>query len=372
MKRAPALCASACAVALLLPSRAIAAPATDEPVATTPTSGPATTSPVDREPSRERVLDDDKVYEALVREFTRNWQEGERQYQRKQFEQAARAFERAYAAMPFADALYNALIAYEEALDDVSAALAAQRYLQLPNCQEAGVDASRCASKRTEVEQRLQQMRARVVEVQFDATTGVQLREIRINGRSVRPSAFPMLVEPGTMEIELIGRESWQRVLRERRLKPGETYVIRPTPFRAAPEPPRTTENGPVKPVRQRNTKALKAAFWGGVGFTAASGVALTTMGTLSLVERRKYEDGRCPMVVDPPGSCAYPQDHDDRSEQYKLSTNILIGVTAGLATITAILGVVAFRRRKPQGGNQRASTRVRLRPHVGGLSIAF
>jgi len=372
MKLAPALCASACAVALLLPMRVGAAPAATPDDATTtepPKPGPAEVER--RDPSMERVLDDDKVYAALVREFTRNWQEGERQYQRKQFEQAARAFERAYAAMPFSDALYNVVLAYEEALDDVSAALAARRYLQLPSC-DANVDASRCATKRSEVEEILARVLARLVEVQLDASTGVEVREIRVNGRTVRASAFPMLVEPGTVEIELLGRESWQRVLREPRLAAGETYVIRPTPFRTAPEPPRGNENGPVTPKRVRNTKALKGAFWGGVGVTAASGIALTTMGVLQLRERNKYEDMRCPEFVDPPGSCMYPQEHEDRAERYKLTTNVLIGVTAGVATITTILGIVAFSRRKTPSVNQRASTRVRLRPHVGGLTLSF
>jgi hypothetical protein len=377
MSRATALCAVACAVALGSPARVGAAPdlgKEEAPGVAPPDAAPSTTAPQSAEasPIADGVRPDDKIFE----EFDRHWNEGRRLFGRKEFARAAVEFERAYAAVPAADALYNVVISYAEDGDLVAAATAAQRYVALAPC-DSNVDPIRCASRSDEVATMYTDLKGRVVELSLDVSAGVTLREIRINGRIVAPKSFPIYVEAGTVEIELVGSEPGQRVVREPKLRPGETYVVRATPFRAVIEP--TGEKQPVAtPKRERNTKALKGAFWGGVGFTVASGAALTVTAILARQWGREFErtngmEEQCTDGMQMPVPCdPYPDRAEKRYHQMQLSTNVLIGVTAGLATVTAIIGVFAFSKPRQRAGNQRASTRVELRPSGAGLTLSF
>jgi len=361
MSRATGLCALACAVALGLPARVGAAPVEGEPVSDAPTAADVT-------PIADGTRPDDKVFE----QFDQHWNEGRRLFGRKEFGRAAVEFERAYSAVPAADALYNVVVSYAEDGDEVAAAGAAQRYLALDPCND-DADPIRCASRRDEVGATFTDLRGRIVELGLDVSAGVTLREIRINGRIVAAKSFPIFVEPGTVEIELVGSEPGQRVVREPKLRPGEQYIVRATPFRAVVEGagPRGP-NGPVVPLpRERNVKALKATFYAGVGLTAASAAVMGTFIGLTLREGNLYDDNRCPEMVEP-DTCFYPHSHEDKAKRYQIATNVLIGVTAGVAMITAIVGVFAFSKRRDRSANQRASTRVRLRPAGAGLTLSF
>jgi hypothetical protein len=381
MSRATALCAVACAVALGSPARVAAAPdlgKEEAPGVAPPDAVSSTTAPQSAEasPIADGVRPDDKIFE----EFDRHWNEGRRLFGRKEFARAAVEFERACAAVPAADALYNVVISYAEDGDLVAAATAAQRYVALAPC-DGDVDPIRCASRSDEVAAMYTDLKGRVVELSLDVSAGVTLREIRINGRIVAPKSFPIYVDAGTVEIELVGSEPGQRVVREPKLRPGETYVVRATPFRAVVESNGPTNGSPgTPPKRERNTKALKRAFYGGIGFTAASGVALAVIGGLTPWAKREFEKNNggeaqgCFDDMDLPKPCEdpYPNGEDKRYHRMRLSTNILIGVTAGLALTTAIIGVFAFSKPRQRAGNQRASTKVQLRPSASGLTLSF
>jgi hypothetical protein len=375
MSRGTGLCALACAVALGLPARVGAWAITAEPAEATAAADPPTTAP-DLTPIADGARSEDKV----VEQFDQHWNEGRRLFGRKEFGRAAVEFERAYAAVPHADALYNVVVSYAEDGDEVAAASAAQRYIALDPCGDEA-DPIRCASRRDEVITTYTDLRGRIVELSLDVSAGVTLREIRINGRIVAAKSFPIFVEPGTVEIELVGGEPGQRAVREPKLRPGEQYIIRAMPFRAVVEGggPRDA-NGPVTPLpKQRNTKALKGAFYGGVGLTAASAAAMAVMAVLTLRTKRQYErevGSLCEDDDDDPDMLQQCGDHPlalkKRNGQYQVATNALIGVTAGVAMITAIVGVFAFSKTRGRSANQRASTRVRLRPSGAGLTLSF
>ncbi len=374
MSRAAALCAVACAVTLGSPARVAAAPdlgREEAPGVAPPDSTPSTpaeTSSADASPIADGVRPDAEIFD----EFDRHWNEGRRLFGRKDFARAAVEFERAYAAVPAADALYNVVVSYAEDGDLVAAAGAAQRYVALTPCDGNG-DPIRCASRSDEVAAMYQDLKGRVVELSLDVSVGVTLREIRINGRIVSPKSFPIFVEAGTVDIELVGSEPGQRVVHDPKLRPGEKYIVRATPFRAVVEPDGEKDDVVVPPRRERNYKALKGAFWGGVGFTAAAGVSLAVVGGLTPWAKKEFERNNGMEEQCDPMSCEpYPEDADDRYRAMQLSTNILIGVTAGLAMITTIVGVFAFSKPRQRGGNQRASTRVRLRPSGAGLTLSF
>lgn len=381
MSRATALCAITCAVALGSPVRVAAAPdlgKEEAPDAAPPDAAPTPTpAPTDASPIADGVRPDAEI----VEEFDRHWNEGRRLFGRKEYARAAEEFERAYAAVPAADALYNAIVSYAEDGDLVAAASAAQRYVALLPC-DGNIDPIRCASRSGEVAAMYEDLKGRVVSLELDVSAGVTLREIRINGRIVSPKSFPIFVEAGTVDIELVGSEPGQRVVREPKVRPGETYIVRATPFRAVVEPDGKKDDPVVPPKRERNTKALKGVFWGGVGFTVASGAALTAMAVLARQWSREFErvngmeSQGCfdDMQLPNADGCAegYPHDAEQKARQYSTATNALIGVTAGLAMITTIVGVFAFSKPRQRGGNQRASTRVRVRPSGAGVTLSF
>jgi hypothetical protein len=67
-----------------------------------------------------------------------------------------------------------------------------------------------------------------------------------------------------------------------------------------------------------------------------------------------------------------FPTKEKRRAERITLAANALIGVTAGVAMITTIVGIFAFSKRRERSANQRASTRVRLVPRGAGLTLSF
>jgi hypothetical protein len=370
MSRKTGLCALACAVALGLPARVGAAAIEPEtPAPETAAPAPATTAPTVA-PIADGVRSDDKV----VEQFDQHWNEGRRLFGRKEFGRAAVEFERAYAAVPHADALYNVVVSYAEDGDEVAAAGAAQRYLVLEACDD-GADPIRCASRHDEVRTTYTDLRGRIVELALDVSEGVVLREIRINGRIVAAKSFPIFVEPGTVEIEIVGSEPGQRVVREPKLRPGEQYIVRATPFRAVVEGggPRDP-NGAVTPgPKPRNTKALKATFYAGVGLTTVSAAVMGTFIGLTARERNRFhaknDCGESEAGCDPGDN---PESEFIRWRRYSTAKNALIGVTAGVAMITTIVGILAFSKRRQPSANQRASTRVRLVPRGAGLTLSF
>jgi hypothetical protein len=372
-------CALVCALVLLAPARALAAPPTDTP-SELPPDDPATGTGSADEPTEPPAIGDGvRPEERIVQEFDRHWNEGERLYGRREYSRAAVEFERAYAAVPFAAALYSVIISYADAGDDVAAATAATRYLELPVC-GGEADKIRCASTRDRgvVEKMYGDLRARLVELSLDVSTGVSLREIRIGGRIVAAKSFPIFVEPGTVEIELVGTEAGQRIVELPKLRAGELYIVRARPFPKAKEPDR--DGGIVQPpTKPRNTKALRITFWSGLGLTIAAGAGLVTAGVLTRRYKQDYDRtvaSLCGPDSDDPDDlmdCGeHPFAEKRRFERSQLATNVLIGVTAGVAMVTTIVGIFAFAKPRERNGNQRASTKVRLRPAGAGLTLSF
>jgi hypothetical protein len=303
-----------------------------------------------------------------VRAFTERFQEGKFLFNRGSYAQAAAEFERAFAAIPAEAALFNVALSYERAGDRVSAALAARRYTALPDCREAGVDPALCGARRDEVAAQLERLMAQIGELRLEITKGVVLREISVNGRKVAIDDFPVLVASGRIDIELIGARAGERRQRVIDVRPGERQAIVVGPF-DVPDPV-VGRDGPRAREPKPRPKWLRPLFWSGVGITAASGIAMATMAGLLPGARDRYYAGICdgdPETPAPPCTGEgdqHPHEAERRYDQYKLATNVLVGVTAGLALITTIVGIVAFTgedaRRKRNAGTQRASTRVR------------
>jgi hypothetical protein len=319
----------------------------------------------------------DAIHEQMVKSFVEHFQQGELQYNRGAYALAAAQFEQAFAAVPAEAALRNVSLSHERAGDDVAAAIAARRYLELPGCDTPGIDRALCGSHRAELEAALERLLDRVAELRLEIAEGVELREIRINNRVTAREDFPILVAAGRVDIELSGGGSGQKRQRVIEVRAGEKQTIIVDSFDAAPRIPETRLPPSGKP-RARG-KWVRPAFWTGVGLTAASGAALAVTGALTLVHKSRYERqqelfNENPPPVDDMGNVGdpefpYPAAEKRRYLRYQDVSNVLVGVTSALAVVTVVLAVVTYTRPR-NTGTSRASTRTRVRYAGTGLVV--
>jgi hypothetical protein len=323
------------------------------------------------------------------------WQEGERLYQNGRYAEAAVEFERSYAAVAAAATLYSVAPSYERAGKPVEAVRALERYLALPDCpdgppEERPID---CTQQRPLAEQALAEQRRRVGELVIALGDGVKLREVRVAGRTVPLEDFPLVLLPGTVDVEVFGLKPDERRSRPAYITPGETFTLYVAPFDAevARRPPTVTpiEGDPVDELRlERRQRQLQTTFWVGTGLTAAAGVALAVTGGLGRYHQQRFNIEKCPskcweMNADgtPKRDAAgqiiyldrpYPENHEDALARYKPVANAMLAVTIGIGVATALVGAFAFRKRDREQASARAGTgeRVRARVRLGGSGL--
>ncbi|MCA9650291.1 MAG: hypothetical protein KC501_10305, partial [Myxococcales bacterium] len=290
------------------------------------------------------------------------------------YAEAATEYELSYAAVPSAIALYSSALSYERAGKAVEAVRALRRYLELPDCESLPAEerSITCTERRAEAQELLSDQMRLVGELRLDLAEGVLLSEVRVAGRTVPLDDFPLLLRPGPVDVELFGVEPDQRRNRVAYITAGEQFPLYVAPFVTDVSPPLVTDPGPDREAErqraERRRRILRTSLWVGTGLTAASAVALTVMGSLTLYERRKFAEEKCaPMCTDEQGNPLgtaddplFPFERQERFETYQLTTNVLIGVTAGLGVATALVGVFAFRKRGPD--QSRAPARVGVR----------
>lgn len=352
------LCALSVALPAAVPPRLAHA---EEPLTLPPTEvEPATPAP----PSTT-----DSIHEQMVKSFIEHFQKGRLQYNKGAYALAAEEFEQAFAAVAAEAALRNAALSHERAGDDVAAAIAARRYLELPACDTPGIDKALCSSHRDVLSAALERLLERVAELSLEIAEGVELREIRINNRVTAVEDFPILVARGRVDIEYSGGEPGQKRQRVIEVRAGEKQTIIVDSF-DAPERIPDTRLPPSGKPRTRG-QWVRPAFFAGIGLTAASGIALATTGALAIVHGNRFErqqqlhNENLPAVdemgnVDDP-MYPYPYDEARRADRYKYASNVLTGVTSALAAITVVLAIVTYTRPR-NTGTSRASTRTRLR----------
>lgn len=343
----------------------VEAPAPDEP-------------PAEQAPSDDPASATDTIHDSMVKAFAGHFQQGRVHYLRGAYALAAIEFEQAFAAFPAEAALKNVALSHERAGDDVAAAIAARRYLALPACAPDDVDKALCGSHRDELVELLDRVMPRVVELRLDVAAGVQLREVRINGRVTPRDDFPVLVAPGRVDVELEGAATGQRRQRVIEVRAGETQTIVVESF-DAPAVPRDREP-PTNGTPRARGKWLRPTFWTGVGLTSVSLVAVATLGGLAVsagkAYRREIDEFNANPAPPPPepGEPAldlYPHEEEDRYEQMQRTTNVMIGVSAGLAMLTLVVGAVAFTRPR-NSGTSRASTRAQWLFDGSGLVVRY
>jgi hypothetical protein len=330
-----------------------------EPAPAKPASTPVTVEPTPR-----ALAPSDLQYDrAKV-----HWEEGKRLYDHGRYAEAAVEFERSYAAVPIAVTLYSVGLSYERAGKPVEAVRAFRRFLALPDDCAAlppGEPRDLCTEQRTEAEQALDELRPRVGELALALGEGVKLREVRVAGRTVPLDDFPLLLLPGTVDVEVFGLGPNERRTRPVAITGGDVATFYVAPFErelvVTPPKPDPAPGDAVDELRlERRRRGLRTAFWVGTGLTASSGVAVAVLGGLTLYHRNEFRRDLCAVTCDDPDAPPYPEDHELAFERYKPLTNALVGVTVGLAVATALVGTFAFRKR-PSDGRTGAQARVRM-----------
>ena len=267
---------------------------------------------------------------------------------------AARGFEASYAAAASPEAAYNAALAHDKVGDDLATMRWYRTYL---------ATASSGDPSYPQAQQRALELRARLGELRLQLDSTDELREIRVNGEAVTLADFPKLVPPGHVELRLIGARPGETADIPAEVAPGGTWTVQFTGFARpeAPDPvprpaPRVVRPDPTPVTPAPRLRPLTALFWTGTGLTTASAITMGVLGGLALREHASYED--CGQTR----TCSAAADTVYR---YRDATNVMVGVTTGLAVITLALGIAALRDRRKAG-------RERVRITLSGLQLAF
>lgn len=332
--------------------------------ATTPAEAPAAQD----EPGTSTLGD------ALREEALERYVEGGVLFERREYLKAAAAFERSYAAIPGGITLYNLALSYEKGGDVVRALQAYVRYLDLPDCP---TEEPSCADRRGEVTKTVEKLRGKVGVLAITIEDGVDIRGIEIDDDIIPPEDFPLVLEPGKFEIRVRGRRRGEVRVRPIEIEPGQRTSLFIEGFDKPPAPKVVDDAEPKGPstappsgrmTEEERKRRLKIAFYGGVGLTALSGLAVAVTGGLTL-QAYNRQDERCRGEgVDCSGT-EFPAADRDRVEQLRPITNTMVGVTAGLGLVTVVVGLFAFSGKN--GAGARASV-TRVAPAPGGLRLRF
>jgi hypothetical protein len=106
--------------------------------------------------------------------------------------------------------------------------------------------------------------------------------------------------------------------------------------------------------------------------------VAVGVLGGLTLAAGKDFKRKQDEFNENPPQRAddepevdLFPHDAQTRFEEMQRVTNVMIGVSAGLAMLTLVVGAVAFTRPR-NTGTSRASTRAQWLFHGSGLVVRY
>jgi len=273
------------------------------------------------------------------------------------FAEAAAAFAASYAATASPEAAYNAALAHDKVGDEVATMTWIRRYLATAATDDPSYP---------QAQQRAQELRARLGELRLQLDSTDEIREIRVNGEVVTLADFPRLVTPGHIELRLLGVEPGEVADMPAEVAAGGTWTVqftgfvKPTPPGPKPAPPPRVLRPDPTPATPATRRPLAALFWTGTGLTTASAIAMGVFGGLTLRKHADYPD--CVQT----DTCEGERDSFLRHEKV---TNVMVGVTSGLAVITLGLGLAALRERRK---TRREPANVRVRVTLAGVQVAF
>lgn len=270
-----------------------------------------------------------------LRSAAQEFDEGRRLFQEKQYSDAAVHFENAYHDAPSLGAIRAAVRARVEAKEEARAATLAA--IALHSVAAAGAtDADAAAAKYfTGV---VDGARPKLLELRISCANPC---EIALEGKLVSlgpDTSWRVFVLPGAHQgaASFVGKTSPATDF----VAEGAAGQVREIALVAKPEPvqppsapaPTTTTKTLELPPPPRRKPLSKAFFFTGLGLTVAAGGATAVSGALALSSPGTDQVKRDCAGLDT--SCATYQD----GKSAELRTNILLGVTIGLAAITTVI----------------------------------
>jgi hypothetical protein len=205
--------------------------------------------------------------------------------------------------------------------------------------------------------------------------------ELFVNGERVELDAFPRLVLPGEIEIEVVA-QTGERARESYELAAGEKLIVDLRGLLPAPEPPPpdiVVDEGPsaaeleAARARARRTATLRKLTWVGLGMTGASAITAATLGGLALRERRLYEESTCFQFPDDVCPSDFQTGDADAHRlaytRYVWGGTIVAGVSGGFAIATLVIGLVSVRSARSSAVRPSA---VQIMPAPGGFGLRF
>lgn len=290
------------------------------------------------------------------------------QFNAAEYPAAAGNFEASFSAAESPEAAYNAALAHDKAGARVATMTWFRRYI--------AYESSTRDTGYPHALRRVEELRARLGELRLQVDSSEPVRAVFVNGEAVALGDFPRLIEPGRIEVRLLGDRPDAVVDIPVEVAPGGTWTIHFTGFARTPAEPLPRPSPPVvrpdpvpvpHPDAVRRVRALAILTWTGAGLTAASAITMGVFGGLALRKQAAWESHLCGRHICADQYVAAESDAD-ALRGYVRATNVLVGVTAGLAVITLALGVTALRERQ----KARDAATGRLRVTFAGLQLAF
>lgn len=243
--------------------------------------------------------------------------EGQRAYKHGDFRHAAESFEKAYALLPKLPALWNAARAWQEGGEATRAANLYAKYLSL---------APPSAPDRDHAIKSLNQLNEKLSRVEIHASdfTNVQLDGNSIEGLADAPDhTLVVYVNPGAHVVD--GTKNGEHSLQKQTIAAGAivSVVLTLEPKEIAPPPP-----PPPPIVVETHSKGLPpwVVLIGG-GLTVVSLGVTIWSGLDTQSQKSTFTQTPTQQNLD-----------DGRSKEVR--TNVLIGVTAGLAVLTGVSAI--------------------------------
>lgn len=284
-------------------------------------------------------------------------------YNASEWAAAAAAFRRSYEALPSLEALFAEARALDAGGEALGALRVYEEYLDFEDDD---------AARHEEGVRRQRELRGQVGELTLRVGDPAAVRTVRVDGEVVGLESFPRRMLPGRVMIEIVGAEPLQRRTLGAEVRAGESSIIEFEGFPKvavvrAPPIGGGGDGGDERDAEARGRR-LQGAFWGGVALSAVSGVAVATLGGLTLDARSDYASKLCPPPASGgcPDNAKYPAAEEARFGRLKTATNAMVAVTGVVAAVTLGLGIAALRARRGGAAGRRGAWR------RGAVGVAF
>ncbi|MCP4680288.1 MAG: PEGA domain-containing protein [Deltaproteobacteria bacterium] len=265
----------------------------------------------------DEIARDEEIKRKAKAFFTR----GELLFEAGDFLEAAEAFKMAYETLPHPAVTGNIAICYDKAGMWPKAVTFYRIFLADTVVRE----------KNSSLQERLNELEQLVGELE------IECREpgchIRIDGIDEGETPVKVVLLPGRHRVEALV-DGNVLVSEETEVKTRDTLKVE---LEVEPPPEPEVEETDVNPdhadVDNRDGAPFGAGFWTSVGLTGAAGASILVFGLLTVDARDDYK-----------ASNWLDRDAKDRGEQFKLTTNIMIGITAAAAAASVVFAIYDLR----------------------------